>query len=76
MIAYDRAESMDSIEVCETYLADYDAHKAAGYSDGLLFNAKAADFAKAQIAFELARARAAAEIAAAAEAEAGGAVIE
>jgi len=52
-----RAEIMDTIEVCETYLKDAERHanKAmpAGYAH--LFDADGIAFAKAQIAFEKGR---------------------
>ena len=52
-LSEETAERLDTIETCETYLADYEAHIAAGGSNaGGAFNITAADFAKAQIAFE------------------------
>jgi hypothetical protein len=49
----EKAEHLDTIETCETYLADYAAHvEAGGSTANFLFNVTAADFAAAQIAFE------------------------
>jgi hypothetical protein len=49
----EKAEHLDTIETCEAYLADYQAHvEAGGGNAGALFNITAADFAKAQIVFE------------------------
>ena len=49
----EKAERLDTIEVCATYLEGYAAHVEAGGSNaGALFNITAADFAIAQIAFE------------------------
>jgi len=53
-IAEQRAEILDTIEVCEAYLADAEKHAdhkmPAGYAH--LFDAEGVAFAKAQIAFE------------------------
>ena len=47
-----REKILDTIEVCQTYVDDYAAHKAAGRPDDCIFNPNYEKFAHTQIAFE------------------------